>query len=668
MTNDKARLPATDGSQPSQNGTHAARDHDIDQGAQAVGRSKFDLGLTNGHLPSEDIPWGYGESRVTSMARDPDWLYVYWEITDDAIADARKRLGPASQDAWCCLRIYDTSGRVFDGTNAVSYFDIAIDRTSRDWFVHVGKPQSSCHVEIGVKSRQGDFQAMARSGRTDFARKRPVQDLSVEWLTVQELKPPVAPPPVAAPYVSRYDGPVPELPQRAVPAIEVQHRHAVPFRVIVDQHVERQETWRTTWTERRTFAWSTRVSHRFEGAYHRLSIPWISEPWRTEWQGDQRAFEWLRPLHKLTWSQVSQTETWEMSPYPGDSAAPGRVLVRYLGESQVQAQQSGQTSMVVGPWEVTIHGLSSGETERRVLGAWLLHWIQPLSPVRARWELTAERVWFDGFTREGALLGASESQFWVERGASELWALGGSEQLWLGASELLSLGGSEQLWLGASEERLAGASELVAGWSHAWLGASELSLEAVSELLARGASERFAFGASEELVLGASEQWSLGAVESFAQASSELLVAEYALGASERMGEVAWVTLGELVGASELLGASERWGASEEVLAMTLGASEQLGASDLDVGPPSHDRPIGGASEMVPGMTGPRFDAPDAFDNPQDLGLLLGASEWSAIGASEEVASATYPDSLQQEPANAPTDVDAPGDDEKEGG
>ena len=631
MTKDKEQRSEGQISEPSQNGTHAARDHDVDRGAQDVGRSKFDLGTPNGHLPSENIPWGYGETRVTAMARDPDWLYVYWEITDEAIAEARKRIGQGGEDVWCCLRVYDTSHRVFDGTNANSYFDVAIDRTSRDWFVHVGKPQSTCHVEVGVKSVGGDFQAIGRSGRTDFPRKRPVQDVSVEWLTVKEREPPADPPPVAAPYVSRYEGPVPEIPLRAPLApTEPAQRHTVPYRVMVDQHVERRETWRATWTERRSFAWSTRVSHRFEESHHLLSVPWLSEPWRTEWQGDHRAFAWLRPLHKLTWSQISQIDTWEMAPYPGDSAAPGRVVVRYVGDNQVLAVESGQSRRVVGPWEVTIHRQPTGVGERRVLGTWLLHWTHATAPVYAQWELTAQRVWHDGFVREHVVQGASESIGWAEGGASERWLFGASEQLWVGASEL-ALGASEQVWLGASELQLSGASELVAGWERVWLGASELSLEAASELLARGASERFTFGASESLIAGASELWSLGAMESFAVASSELLVSELAMGASEQVGEVAWVTLGEIIGASELLGASERWapGASE-----TLGASEQL-IGPIDTGPPSHQRPIGGASETLTGITGPRWPE---LDHPPDA--------YSAEGASEEVAKAFYPESL----------------------
>ena len=130
--------------------------------------------------------------------------------------------------------------------------------------------------------------------------------------------------------------------------------------------VERQGTWQ----EHHTFTWSTRVSRAYEASYQNVTLPWVTGPWRAEGQGDQRPFAWLRPLHQLTQSHVSQTDTWEMAPYPGDSAAPGRVLVRYVGESEIVRQESGESSIVFGPWEVTIRGLTHGTQERRVLGSW----------------------------------------------------------------------------------------------------------------------------------------------------------------------------------------------------------------------------------------------------------------------------------------------------------
>ena len=60
-----------------------------------VEESKFEFGLGVARLDSGEFPWGYGENRITAIVRDPDSAYLYWEATDEAIAAARARLGPA---------------------------------------------------------------------------------------------------------------------------------------------------------------------------------------------------------------------------------------------------------------------------------------------------------------------------------------------------------------------------------------------------------------------------------------------------------------------------------------------------------------------------------------------------------------------------------------------
>src|SRR5208337_990093 len=93
-------------------------------------------------IDAGDLPWTYGEDRITAMARDPESAYVYWEITDDGIASARSRLGAAGAHGWCNLRVYDTTGRDFDGVNAHDYFDIGIDRRDREYFLMIRRPGS----------------------------------------------------------------------------------------------------------------------------------------------------------------------------------------------------------------------------------------------------------------------------------------------------------------------------------------------------------------------------------------------------------------------------------------------------------------------------------------------------------------------------------------------
>src|SRR4051812_6915420 len=132
------------------------------------------------------IPWSYSMDRVTAMPVDPERLFVYWEVTDDAIAQARAQLGNGGPGAWLNLRYYDVTDRLFDGTNAHSTFDHKIERHDRQWFFAVNKSSSQAVVDVGLLSHEGYFAKIARSGRVDFPRRGPVAWSDPEWMSVRE--------------------------------------------------------------------------------------------------------------------------------------------------------------------------------------------------------------------------------------------------------------------------------------------------------------------------------------------------------------------------------------------------------------------------------------------------------------------------------------------------
>jgi hypothetical protein len=431
---------------------------------------KFDLGPDQEVEPMpQDIPWGYGTDRVTAMAVDPMRLYVYWELTDDSIATARKGLGAAGERAWLNLRVYDITGRLFDGTNAHSYFDHRLDRHERQWFFGIDKPTSTATVEIGLKSEEGYFVKIIRSGRVDFPRNAPSGDGTVEWLSVRGS------------YVgSRHAG--------SPPGGGGAHPGGAPGPGGGGAGGPSPANDWEDWTEnagfpvprgQRLFGRSWRSEKTGEG--------WTSEWARTEWVGP-----------------VLRTE-WESGPFTYPVEVPeGSIEVFDNGEVSVRSE-GGRTHVSYGPWQVVIRGIGA-RAERRVLGTW--EYRRQIAV-----EGGVERVTTGGGYAPGSsewmMMGASERAWMgaselLYRGASELWLLGASEMLLGGASERAFLGGSEYRFKGASERRFAGASELRLG------GASEQSFAGASETMYAGASERMLGGGSERFG-GASERSGGGA-------------------------------------------------------------------------------------------------------------------------------------------------------------
>jgi hypothetical protein len=418
-------------------------------------QTKYELGGTDAPIDAGDLPWAYGEDRITAVVRDPDSAYVYWEITNEGIASARARLGPEGQHGWCNLRVYDTTGREFDGTNANDYFDIRVDRNDREYYVMIRRPSSAMHVEIGVKTREGFFQPVARSGRAEFPRNAPSQNTSLEWMNVTSRDAP----PCVAPYRSRYRGPEPRLPIREGGGyVDVWRAAYAPSMPADGTPVREHASWSTT-------------THKTVERHAHIERWWRLDEWRSEWRAGLRFYRW-------------------------EHFDPQRVVVELLGESPFFMALEGGEMVAYGPWRVTIKGFES-EPGRRVLSTWAVRWVRATTPMIERWEHFVEREILSGYEREHLVLGASEQQRLLERGASELLRIGGSERLWMGASEWQAAGASETLWLGASETAYGGASAFLWRGGSEWLGASERM----------GASERF----GESLLwLGGSEQ-ALGA-------------------------------------------------------------------------------------------------------------------------------------------------------------
>jgi hypothetical protein len=438
--------------------------------------SKFDLGPDAEVEPMpENIPWGYGQDRVTAMAVDPDRLYAYWEVTEDALEAARGGLGRAGASAWLNLRVYDISGRLFDGTNAHSYFDHRLERHDRQWFFLIGKPSSSACVEIGLRSEEGYFVKIARSGRVEFPRREPVAGGPLEWLRVRAAGEGGTAVPSAGGQPPAPSG------EQTAPGYSSGDPIGIPDGGSLDGPAP---AGLEGWTEVAGFPMvgGQRIFGRRWDWQETGGGAWTGEATRTEWAGP-----------------VLRTE-WEAGPFTYPMEVPSAVEVRDLGEMSVRTE-NGRVHIVYGPWQVVIRGLGA-RAERRVLGTW---------------EYQRRVAVMGGSERAGATGGT------LAPGSSERLPAGASERMWMGASELAARGGSEMWMLGASELRLRGGSEtMFAGASELRRrGASELSFAGASERLLRGASERSFAGASERVFAGASERQLGGASERLFAGASE---------------------------------------------------------------------------------------------------------------------------------------------------
>jgi hypothetical protein len=416
--------------------------------AEPVLSHKFEMREAPKAETPTTIPWSYGYDRVTGMSVDPDRLFVYWEVTDESMARARALLGPSGKDAWLNLRVYDTTDRIFDGTNAHSYFDHKVERSDRHWFFHIAKPSSTAFVDIGLKSAEGYFAKIVRSGRVEFPRKEPASWGEPEWLSVRSMLGPIEHA-GRGPHVRRHaPGVSPGAVGHPPAAGEGQRRHVA-------------------------------------------LLPW-EESFIVGEGGRQEVVEWeeyhsdgTTEFHReTTWESPVMVSAWEAGPFSFPVSAPEPVREDFTGPSRVY-RVGGRVHVVHGPWQVVIRGVGAHHGRAVV----------------ARWEIY--RSWVAEEKAESAA-GAGLHEIKLP-GSSERLFVGASERRWRYASEARLGGASELFFLGASEYRARGASErtFMGASQYQMRGASERVLAGQSEIRMRGASERWLGGASERL--GSSE-------------------------------------------------------------------------------------------------------------------------------------------------------------------
>ncbi len=138
----------------------------------------------------EDIylPHNYGMDRMALLARDPHWLFAYWEIT---ATKQEEFAGTYGTDAWLSthpvLRIYDITGIAFNGNNALKYFDCHMGENIDNWHIEVGEPDRTFCADLGRMFPDGRFVTLLRSNIVTTPRASLSDRLDEEWMWIEGL-------------------------------------------------------------------------------------------------------------------------------------------------------------------------------------------------------------------------------------------------------------------------------------------------------------------------------------------------------------------------------------------------------------------------------------------------------------------------------------------------
>lgn len=130
-------------------------------------------------------PSKYGRDRMTLLARDPHWIYAYWEVSATTQENLRQEFGDSVEHGRTVLRLYDVTGVDFDGSNANSYVDIPIDKHADNWHLEVGQPNRCFCVDLGCILSGGQFVTVLRSNTVETPRAGISERLDEEWMWLE---------------------------------------------------------------------------------------------------------------------------------------------------------------------------------------------------------------------------------------------------------------------------------------------------------------------------------------------------------------------------------------------------------------------------------------------------------------------------------------------------
>ncbi len=134
-----------------------------------------------------ELPAGYHDDKITIMARDPEWIYAYWDISEEKQSLLKHNYGRRWENSLPVMRVYDVTGlEYFNGLNANSFYDVIINDFARSWYLHVGVPNRTYCVDLGRILNDGTYVVVARSNYT-FTPRNSISDKSdPEWLMISE--------------------------------------------------------------------------------------------------------------------------------------------------------------------------------------------------------------------------------------------------------------------------------------------------------------------------------------------------------------------------------------------------------------------------------------------------------------------------------------------------
>ena len=97
-------------------------------------------------------------THVVFLPRDPQWGYVFWEIT---AAERQQAAQAGAQEL--CLRVADVTGLPLGASHPHALQEVVVDPVGHEWYLAMPLPDRDYRVELGYRLAAGGWLSMALS-------------------------------------------------------------------------------------------------------------------------------------------------------------------------------------------------------------------------------------------------------------------------------------------------------------------------------------------------------------------------------------------------------------------------------------------------------------------------------------------------------------------------
>ncbi len=120
-----------------------------------------------------ELPKEYGQDKLNAMVRDPNWIFVYWDLSGGSLSRIASEAGPG---AWM-LRVHNLGVH--------NHEDIPVLVEGGNWYLPVDA-DSEYQIDIGLLDMGGNFHIAASSRKVKTPRMGISDRVDEEWLIMED--------------------------------------------------------------------------------------------------------------------------------------------------------------------------------------------------------------------------------------------------------------------------------------------------------------------------------------------------------------------------------------------------------------------------------------------------------------------------------------------------